>query len=263
MNPNKSINRRSILTRLLAFVSAWLLFVRKSVAGPLTDALQAVKRRYPLGAEATNVPEVPPLPAESPLPANVHGNAPRIAPNERKVIIGYCTHGFCPPCLRAQDDAKAGRLSVDVVWLPAPAWYLEYEKYDKERYGFPAFHWIDTDGHIRLESGYSDPADFEEMLREPYVCTKIAKGKLPGAVQRRWLGKGIVNLYTPHWTWPGNLAHHLTSFHRVSVQGLSHDQMEALHDSLHDGKIGAAHNILANPLRQRRRNRRRCPNGGC
>lgn len=254
------LTRRRIVTSLLAFVSSCFVFVRKSVAGPLSDALQAVQNRY----AGRRIPELPAgVQAEAPLPANVPQNPPKIAPNERKTIIGYCTHGFCPPCLRAQEDAKAGRLSVDVVWMPAPAWYLEYEKYDKERYGFPAFHWIDADGHIRLESGYDDPADFEEMLREPYVCTKIAKGKLPGAVQRRWLGKGIVNLYTPHWTWPGNLAHHLTSFHRVNVQGLSHDQMEALHDSLHDGKIGAAHNILANPLRQRRRNRRRCPNGGC
>ena len=37
------------------------------------------------------------------------------------------------------------------------------------------------------------------------------------------------------WTWPGNLASHLSGFHGVNVAGLSQSQMIQIHDSIHDG----------------------------
>lgn len=40
--------------------------------------------------------------------------------------------------------------------------------------------------------------------------------------------------YRPRWTWPGNLAYHLRMAHGVG-ESLTQDQMEAVHDALHEG----------------------------
>lgn len=38
----------------------------------------------------------------------------------------------------------------------------------------------------------------------------------------------------PTWTWPGSIANHLQATHGQSVAGLSHAEMVALHDNLHN-----------------------------
>ena len=39
-----------------------------------------------------------------------------------------------------------------------------------------------------------------------------------------------------HWGYPGDIATHLATSHGQQVSGLSHAQMVALHDALHEGR---------------------------
>lgn len=39
----------------------------------------------------------------------------------------------------------------------------------------------------------------------------------------------------PHWTYPGDIQSHLAVGHGQQVSGMSQDEMESLHDSLHEG----------------------------
>lgn len=38
----------------------------------------------------------------------------------------------------------------------------------------------------------------------------------------------------PSWTWPGNLRSHLESTHGIDTDGLSHSELQDIHDNLHN-----------------------------
>jgi len=47
--------------------------------------------------------------------------------------------------------------------------------------------------------------------------------------------RNVTTVGSGSWSWPGNLASHLSGFHGVNVAGLSQSQMIQIHDSIHDG----------------------------
>jgi len=45
-------------------------------------------------------------------------------------------------------------------------------------------------------------------------------------------------LVRSHWTYPGEIRQHLASGHRVKASGMSREEAESLHDSLHNAERG-------------------------
>lgn len=47
-------------------------------------------------------------------------------------------------------------------------------------------------------------------------------------------GRSVRRLSGQNWTWPGNLAHHLSTVHGINPAGMSQAEMQTVHDNLHN-----------------------------
>lgn len=88
----------------------------------------------------------------------------------------------------------------------------------------PHFEWDTDKGRV-----YSKWVSVEDLI------TKWNLSRLPAFPEKKGMQFSADN-YNPRWTWPGNLAQHLKTRHGQDVDGLSQDQLESLHDRLHEGR---------------------------
>ncbi len=88
----------------------------------------------------------------------------------------------------------------------------------------PHFEWDTDKGRV-----YSKWGGVEDLIRK-WNNTRLSSFPEKNVIQ------SSADNYIPRWTWPGNLAQHLKTRHRQSVDGLTQDQLESLHDSLHEGR---------------------------
>ena len=100
----------------------------------------------------------------------------------------------------------------------------------------------------RLITAMERPAPVVAAIPKPKpVVVAVVKQSLPVAVT-------YAPTYAPsrnHWTYPGDIRSHLASSHgTVNTAGMTRDQMESLHDSLHERSPQRVQQTV-------------CPNGVC
>lgn len=128
-----------------------------------------------------------------------------------KVKIIVYTRKNCQPCKTAKEVLSARKdLPFDIEWLGEE---VEFP------HPVPTFAWESPNGVMQFEGWYGVDHLVKEWTR---TQTKFKP------VQKQ------TNTYTPSWTWPGNLSQHLQGTHGVSTNGMTQDQMERTHDSLHE-----------------------------
>ena len=104
----------------------------------------------------------------------------------------------------------------------------------------------------RLALVMERPAPVVAIIPKPKpVVVAVVKQSLPVAVT-----------YAPsrnHWTYPGDIRSHLATGHgNVNTAGMSQDEMETLHDSLHEGSPQKVQRTVARSMQSSN-----CPNGVC
>lgn len=129
------------------------------------------------------------------------------------------TASWCAPC----QAAKKALTKEILEKLPFTIEVRDSTEYEYP-HPIPAFHWDTPNGPMKLEGWYG-----VDHLVSEWTKTQTKRSKTV-QIQRS------VNHYNPQWTWPGNLGSHLQGTHRVNVSGMTHDQMEQLHDQLHNGR---------------------------
>lgn len=131
----------------------------------------------------------------------------------RPVVVLY-TAKWCAPCQSAKAALKAAKLPFDIEYIDVsnggqPSWCVT----------IPAFAW-DVNGKTRYVLGFPG---VKQLIKTWEGTQKPAP-------------KAAANHYTPGWTWPGDLRHHLQATHGISdASALTQDQAEQLHDALHNG----------------------------
>lgn len=140
---------------------------------------------------------------------------------KQKIYVTY-SNSYCPPCedFKAQLDVlKKKGLIKDlpfevVVTNDPPVRPVHYPfivwKNSKDK-------WIYLDGWAGMNN-------------------LINTWKFSQEAEKTSLRFNIPNLdhYNARWTWPGDLRKHLQSTHNVDTSGLSTNQLEMLHDGLHE-----------------------------
>lgn len=168
--------------------------------------------------------------------------------DERPVVTVYTIDG-CVPCQRMKNEAKD--LPVKASFQKPTKEVKEWVDEKPNERGYPVIHYK-RGQQWYYHSGYRGVDDFKKWWGEEKATG--VKPILPYSS----------NAYTPHWTWPGNLAQHLRSTHGINPDGMTQDQMEQAHDRSHDGgfRAGSAPVQHAfNGVFGRRRGG--CPNGMC
>lgn len=169
---------------------------------------------------------------QNPEPNHDHAVTKPTVPKAKaaiKTVEVYFAPFHCPPCEQLKRDIKG--------W-DAP-FVLTYPKIHSGIPSYPHLRWLDGSGKPQNQSGWSGRDAFLKVwlsretqgLKAPESKSQLLKLSGPKLTQ---------NDYNPIMTWPGNLSNHLTDDHHVSVNGLSTDQMEMLHDSLHNWGHGHA-----------------------
>lgn len=138
----------------------------------------------------------------------------------KPIVRVYFPDFSCPHCLRLIEETKD--------WDDAPFVFT----YPKTGPGFkieawPYLHWRDSNGVWRDYKGWSSREKFLEKW-ESYNAID------PKAIKP--LAKPQTNNYTPTINPPNgvSLSWHLQNEHHVSIANLSTDEMEMLHDRLHN-----------------------------
>lgn len=157
----------------------------------------------------------------------------------------------CPPCDQLKADVAAGKFSdfqtqVATDWIPR---------------GYPAIRWQE-DGKYKSIVGYdANTLPFlkarllgqknlvaaQEILYQPEPVRQIVVQRMSG----------------PTWTWPGDLAQHLSTTHGVDVSGMSFTDLRATHDNLHNGQRGYQAAMPTRRVQYVRRSGSYCPGGNC
>lgn len=169
------------------------------------------------------------------------------------LFISYAPPTFvCPPCERLKADIAAGKFS-DFDTKEATDWTPPK--------GYPAIRWQE-DGKYKSITGYdANTLPFlkarllgqrslvasQEILWNPEPVRQIAVQRMSG----------------PTWTWPGDLATHLSTTHGVDVSGMLFSDLKATHDNLHNSQRGYATAIPTRRVQYVRRSGSYCPGGNC
>lgn len=152
--------------------------------------------------------------AIDPMPSVVlPRQTPVTTPAKSRPVV-YVTYAafHCPPCDAMKAQSWVG-LPFDLV--PSPP------KIATQHY--PWVHWQGADGRWYYLEDWNGKADLVQRWR--MTQKPVPKAQSPP----------VSRSYSPRWTWPGNLNRHLQDVHRVNTSGLNQDQLEALHDALHEG----------------------------
>jgi hypothetical protein len=169
--------------------------------------------------------------------------------DERPIVTVYKADFACPPCERMKKEAD--QLPVKPSFQEPTKAVKEWIDKDTKNRGYPVIHYQIGEKWY-YHSGYNGVDDFKKWWTE-----KNARGT-------KLIQPYSSNAYTPHWTWPGNLAQHLRDTHGINPSGMSQDQMEQAHDRSHDGgfRAPAVQHASGGFLNFGRR-RGGCPNGMC
>ena len=166
------------------------------------------------------------------LPINVYGQyeikpAPNYGPQveTKQMILFFSTKG-CAPCnkwlleeepkLRSQGfiTGSQGKVHICMIRIdetPNADKFVEYYKITQ----VPTFVRIEPGKAPSILQGYQTAKTIQTFYYSP-----------PKQVTRR---------AGPTWYWPGNLSQHLAQVHKVDPSNMSHQDMVALHDNLHNG----------------------------
>ena len=170
-------------------------------------------------------------------------------PKDERPMVTVYTVENCPPCKRLKDDKD--KLPVNPSFQAPTEDVKKWVDEKPNDRGYPVIHYKRGDKWF-YHSGYLGVDDFKK-----WWDADKATGVKP-------VFPYSSNGYTPHWTWPGNLAQHLRSTHGINTDGMSQDQMEQAHDRSHDGGFRANSAPVQhafNGVFGRRRGG--CPNGMC
>lgn len=185
-------------------------------------------------------------------PAAVAPTKPEIAKPKNRIIY-FFTQQDCKPCqswlkneapkLKAKGYIIDDHGSVNIV-------VIDVNKYPKLADAFdikstPAFYGLLNGVSLCHRDEYLTAEDVEAM----YQCLNQ---ELADSLKRSktLTRKPLFLRGGPSWTWPGNLAHHLKITHGIDTDGLSHQELEAVHNALHNGYY-APGQINANIQRNR------------
>ena len=167
------------------------------------------------------------LQAQAALAVHMHMSAKRklsapaaapVAEPSQPIVYVYKAPFKCPPC-DAAEKALKNKNNLEL--------YFEFDRLPKLVYqpeAFPHFYWQTQDGKWANHSGWTTLDSFMATYRQ-----KIEVPKAKAMAREPELDQ-----YYPGWTWPGVLAQHLSSFHRINIAGMTQDQMEMTHDRIHE-----------------------------
>lgn len=134
-----------------------------------------------------------------------------------KPIVRMYTATWCQPCQRAKAELKNAKLPFEIQYVDvgdgsnAPKWCESV----------PSFAW-DHDGQTRYVIGFTSVS----ALVRRWETTNGTKSM-----------RTTANNYQPRWTWPGDLSQHLQRAHGVNTRGMTPDEMESIHDAIHEGRV--------------------------
>lgn len=157
-----------------------------------------------LQAEPVN-PWLPPVPLNSQPKVTAEPKA-----DQRRQVKMYVAT-WCAPCQSAKATIKVSTLPFDVEFVDVssggqPGWCST----------IPAFAW-DVRGQTRYVLGFPGARQLVTTWENSQKPVKAAR-------------------YSPSWSYPGEIRHHLQQSHGVSEAGsLTREQAEQLHDALHTG----------------------------
>ncbi len=166
----------------------------------------------------TVTPPVPPAisrPVEKPQPAKLP-----------EVFVYYAPFP-CAPC-----DAQRAALAA---WKNPTLRIVEKTPLESMD-AFPQTWWRHGDKTYSL-IGWEG---LDKFLKQYDATKRAAAGTVdsPGyqkpaavSIPYRWVYRGRSG-----WTWPGDLREHLARTHSINVEGKTFEQLEALHDALHEGR---------------------------
>lgn len=169
------------------------------------------------------------------------------------LFISYAPPTFvCPPCERLKADIAAGKFSdftteVATDWTPPR--------------GYPAIRWQE-DGKYKSITGY-------DANTLPFLKARLLGQKnLVASQEILWTPEPVRQIVVqrmsgPTWTWPGDLASHLSTTHGVDVSGMSFSDLRATHDNLHNGQRGYQAAMPTRRVQYVRRSVSYCPGGNC
>lgn len=200
------MNRRDWLKSLLAAV------VPSSVLADEATYWRARVQTALAIQEAESNPWLPPVPPKAPeLPPQ-----PKTGVKvDLRPIIYRLTATWCAPC-----RALGASLTKDVRdKLP-----FQIVDWDVDQKGYmgaptiPAFWWKSPQGNRRVSW-----SSIEHLVKTWEATQKP-------------VAKATAGSYSPGWSWPGSLRHHLLTTHGIpEAANLSQDNLERLHDALHNG----------------------------
>jgi hypothetical protein len=119
---------------------------------------------------------------------------------------------WCAPCQSAKRALNNSKLPFDIDYVDVakggqPNWCST----------IPAFSW-DVRGQTRYVLGFSNAGTLVKTWESSQKPVKVSAH------------------YSPSWSYPGEIRHHLQQSHGVSEAGsLTREQAEQLHDALHNG----------------------------
>ena len=155
----------------------------------------------------------------------------------------------CPPCDDLKADVAAGKFSdftteVATDWTPPR--------------GYPAIRWQEN-GKYKSITGYDKntlPFLKPRLLGQRNLVA--SQEILPPVVQIT-----VQRMAGPTWTWPGDLAQHVSTTHGVDVSGMSFSDLRATHDNIHNGQRGYQAAMPTRRVQYVRRSGSYCPGGNC
>ena len=112
-----------------------------------------------------------------------------------------------------------------------------------------------------IESSINRLATTQERA-VPVVAVTVATKPSPAAVATVRKSRIVPATYAPsqsHWTYQGDIRSHLATGHgTVNTAGMSRDEMESLHDSLHEGNVPRVQRTVSRSVQASG-----CPDGVC
>lgn len=170
------------------------------------DALARATLALHLHLQSLRASPPPPPPQRQPQQAKTTATA-------KTVIYVYTPTFHCPACDRAKAFLQGNNdLEQSFQFTKLPRLTFKPDSY-------PMFYWSPKPNAWAIIYGWTDYDRFQAQYHQTPM------GRESSRLQH--------NNYNPVYNWPGSLAHHLSTFHRQLISGMSQDQMERLHDRLH------------------------------
>lgn len=170
--------------------------------------------------------------AAAAVPSIDDAPAPTKMVTQTQLYVTYAPF-HCPPCDQLRRDAAAGKFGAIRI-VEAPAW-------DGIK-GYPSVRWQDGDGNWLSVAKYDDSVRLFLISQVTRVPTITKPANSSNTIVEQSQTSREISAVSMQWNIDGDwsptvsqTSSHLQKTHGVSTDGMTHQQMLDLHDSIHNG----------------------------